>query len=275
MDWQQSPGHIGTWPGDHPNSGIMLLRRTINSFEMHKMTVRTDQLLCIAEATNYKVYIWKSEAEAHCQAKALVLSVKQCHAPYYWLYEKGMTRVRVGLQGLQLGNAFRCSNISSSVGLKSFCSWCFKLRGTPRQSSPTSGRCITSWLLSATCVSHSPTCLHKACWTTAQGVRPSMLRNTQNRKYMKGKNVTQEEVQVMRTGKKTSLSIDQVTPKSPECQSDAQHLPSNSTNEHGLVYTLDLPESFWSCLLSKFSLNCTNCHVFVSTKMFITPCYFG
>ena len=35
----------------------------------------------------------------------------------------------VGFQGLHLDDAFRCSNISYSVGLKSFCPWCFKLGG--------------------------------------------------------------------------------------------------------------------------------------------------
>ena len=58
---------------------------------------RTDKLLCIAEATNLKVYIWELEAEAHGQMKALVLSLKQYHAYYYQLYEKGMSRPMVGL----------------------------------------------------------------------------------------------------------------------------------------------------------------------------------
>ena len=38
-----------------------------------------------------------------------------------------MTRAMVGLQGPHLSDAFICSNMSSSVGLKSFCPWCFKL----------------------------------------------------------------------------------------------------------------------------------------------------
>ena len=100
-----------------------------NSFEMHKVMVRTDQLLCIAETTNSKIYIRELEAETHGQAKTLVLSVKQYHAHDYHFYEKGMTRAMVGLQGLNSSNAFRCSNVSSSVGLKLFCSWCFKLWG--------------------------------------------------------------------------------------------------------------------------------------------------
>ena len=35
----------------------------------------------------------------------------------------------VGLQGLHLGKAFRCHNISACMGLKSFCPWCLKLGG--------------------------------------------------------------------------------------------------------------------------------------------------
>ena len=108
------------------------LQEDHNSFKMHKMTVRTDQLLHIAEATNLKVYTWESEAEAHGWKKALVLSLKQYHTNYYQLYKKGISRAMVGLQGLHLGDTFRHSNVSSSVGLKSFCHWCFKLGGTPR-----------------------------------------------------------------------------------------------------------------------------------------------
>ena len=40
-----------------------------------------------------------------------------------------VTETVLGLQGLHLSDAFRCSNISSSVGLKSFCPWCFRLGG--------------------------------------------------------------------------------------------------------------------------------------------------
>ena len=35
----------------------------------------------------------------------------------------------VGLQGLHISDVFRCSNMSSSIGLKSFQSWCYKLWG--------------------------------------------------------------------------------------------------------------------------------------------------
>ena len=80
-------------------------------------------------ATDSQIYTRDSEAKAHCWAKTLVLLLKQCHACYYCFYEKGMTRAMVGLQGLHLSDAFRCYSMSSSVGLKSFCPWCFKLGG--------------------------------------------------------------------------------------------------------------------------------------------------
>ena len=108
------------------------LKEDHNSFEMHQMTVRTDQLLYIAEATDTKVYTCELEAEACGQMKALALSLKQYHAHYYQLYKERTTRAMVGLQGLHSGDAFRHSNVSSSVELKLFCPWCFKLGGNTK-----------------------------------------------------------------------------------------------------------------------------------------------
>ena len=51
----------------------------------------------------------------------------QFHAHFYLLYEKGMACAIVILQGLHLGDTFRCPNVSASVGLKSFCTWFLKL----------------------------------------------------------------------------------------------------------------------------------------------------
>ena len=56
------------------------------------MTVRTDQLLQIAEAAGSKIYTRELEAETHGRAKTLVLLLKQYHAHYYQFYEKGTTR---------------------------------------------------------------------------------------------------------------------------------------------------------------------------------------
>ena len=64
------------------------LEEDCNSVEMNKMTVRNDQLLHIAEATNLKIYTWELEAKALGLAKTLVLSLKPHHAHYYQLYEK-------------------------------------------------------------------------------------------------------------------------------------------------------------------------------------------
>ena len=94
---------------------------------MCRMVARTDQLLHIAMATDSHIYTRDSEAEVHGQANTLVLLLKEYHAHYFHFYEKGMTTAIIGLQGLHLSDAFRCSNVSSSVGLKSCCPWCSKL----------------------------------------------------------------------------------------------------------------------------------------------------
>ena len=127
--------HQAVWGHDHEiirTEWDCALEKDCNSFEMWKMMVSTSQLLHIAEANNLKIYPVELEATAHGWMKTLVLSLKQYHALYYRLYEKGMTRAMVGLQGLHSSNAFRCSNVSSSVGLKSFCpgvsSWGATLR---------------------------------------------------------------------------------------------------------------------------------------------------
>ena len=100
-----------------------------NSFEMKRMTTRTDQLLHVAEAIGSKIYTRESEAETHSPANALVLSLKQFHTHYYRLYEKGTTRAMVCLQDLHTSDAFQHLNISASMGLKSFCPWCFIFGG--------------------------------------------------------------------------------------------------------------------------------------------------
>ena len=101
-------------------------------FEMRRMTTRTDQLLHTAEATGSKIYTRESEAGTHDPAKALVLSLKEFHAHFYRLNKKGTNRAMVGLQGLHSSDAFQHPNISASVGLKSFCPWCFKFRGNTK-----------------------------------------------------------------------------------------------------------------------------------------------
>ena len=70
------------------------------------MMVRTDQLLHIAKATGSKIYTRESDTETNVKAKTLVLLLKQYHAQYYQLYEKGATRPVVGLQGLHTSDAF-------------------------------------------------------------------------------------------------------------------------------------------------------------------------
>ena len=140
-DWTETQierigdSHQNIWGHDHKilrAEWKCALVEDCTSFEMGRMTVRTDQLLCIAEATGSKIYTSKSEVWSCSPAKALVLSLKQFHAHFYRLYEKATTRAMVGLQGLHSSNAFWHPNVSTSMDLKSFCLWCLKFGGNTK-----------------------------------------------------------------------------------------------------------------------------------------------
>ena len=105
------------------------LAEDCNSFQMWKMTLRTEQQLHITEATSSKIHTRESEAKTHERVRNMELLLKQYHTHHYWFYEKGMTRVIVGLQRLHFSDVFWCSNVTASVGLKSFCPWWFKFGG--------------------------------------------------------------------------------------------------------------------------------------------------
>ena len=134
------------------------------------MTIRTKQLLWIKEATHSNIYTWKTEAEVHGQKKTLVQSLKQFHAHFYQLYEKGMTQAMVGLQGVHKSDAFKCSNILAIVGLKSFGSWCLKPGGTLKQSLSILEMFITGWWLYAMYASLLPAWMHSMSWITIHQV---------------------------------------------------------------------------------------------------------
>ena len=75
--------HQAMWGHDHESiqrEWDCALVEDCNSFEMCRMMVKTDQLLCIAVATDSQIYTRDSEAEAHGHAKTLVLSLKQYHS---------------------------------------------------------------------------------------------------------------------------------------------------------------------------------------------------
>ena len=111
-------GHQDIWGNDHKiirTEQKCTLVEDCTSFEMQRMTTRTDQLLHKAETTGSKIYTRKSEVETCGQAKALVLSLKQYHIHYCRFYKKGTTRAMVGLQGLHKSNTFQHLNISAGV----------------------------------------------------------------------------------------------------------------------------------------------------------------
>ena len=104
-----------------------------------------------------------------------------------------MTMAMVGLQGIHSGDAFRCSNVSSSLGLKSFCPWCFKLGGSTEVIA-THLREV-HYRLAITC---------NLCKLFTSMSAQSVLDHHSGCKAkhdMKRKKVAQENIQVMRTGK--------------------------------------------------------------------------
>ena len=124
--------HQAIWDSGHEviqTEWLITLEEDHTSFEVNRMTIQTKQLILIKEATHSKVHTWESEAEVHDQKKALVQSLKQFHACFYQLYEKGTTWAMVSLQGLHASDLFRCINVLVGVGIKSFCLWCLKLGG--------------------------------------------------------------------------------------------------------------------------------------------------
>ena len=125
--------HQAVWGSDFSivkEEQDLTLKEDFGSFEMDKMTVQTDQLFWFKEATDMKnIHPREHEVDVYGKEKTLVHLLNQFHAHFYWLYEKGMTCAMVGLQGPHSGEALRHPNISSGVGLQSFCPWCFKLGG--------------------------------------------------------------------------------------------------------------------------------------------------
>ena len=185
--------HQAMWGHSHesiPAEQDCALAEDHNSFEICRMMVRTDQLLCIATATDSQIYTRDLDAKARGQVKTLVLLLKQYHAHYYHFYEKGMTRAMVGPQGLHLSNAFRYFNVSSSVGLKSFSPVASNLGATLKWYQATWGKCITDWPSLVTSIMPSPACLCRASWNTTQDVRPNVQKNAQKKKDVRLKSHT-------------------------------------------------------------------------------------
>ena len=104
----------------------MCSSRWLYFLQMRWMATRTDQLVHIAKLLAPKFTPRESEVGAQDLVKAFILSLKQFHAHYYRLYEKGTTRAMMGLQGLHSSDAFWCLNMSARVCLKSFYPWCPK-----------------------------------------------------------------------------------------------------------------------------------------------------
>ena len=152
------------------------------------MAIRTDQLLCIAKATGSKIHTRELEAETIGRLRTVVLSLKQYHTQYYCFYEKGKMKAMIGLQRLHTSDAFQYSNMSSSVGLKLFCPWCFKLGGN-METIATHLREV-HYRLDIACDICMPACWHRSCQSAIQDVRSRHTRRSPRPKIKKKPNIS-------------------------------------------------------------------------------------
>ena len=171
------------------------------------MTVRTDQLLCIAKATGSKIKLESQRPKSMAGQRLWYCHWKKHHVLFYQFYEKGTTRAMVGLQGLHRSDTSQHSNVSASVGLKSFFPWCFKLGGNTET--------IATHLRSPLSVDH---CLQhlQIIWQHIGADCPGTPFRMQGQ-------VAQKEVPDERAGK-SFLTLVQVAPMNPAGQRDAQDL---------------------------------------------------
>ena len=96
-----------------------------------------------------------------------------------------MTRAMVGLQGLHSSDTFHCSNISTNVGLKSFCTWCLKLRGNTKTIVIHLTEVHYHLAIVFTFARHLPVCHHKPSLSTTLDVRSSHTKRSPRQKSRK------------------------------------------------------------------------------------------
>ena len=117
--------HTTVWESDHKaikTEWNLHLDRDPSSFAVSEMMAHTNHLLQIKVANNMgNFYPSEHKADVNGWKKALVQSLKQFHAHYYWLYEKDLNCAMVGLQNLHSGDALECSSISAGMEPKLFC----------------------------------------------------------------------------------------------------------------------------------------------------------
>ena len=186
MDWTDvqlkriEGGHQDVWGHNHEIIRVKqncTLMDDHTYFEMRWIATRTGQLIHIAKATGSKIYTRESEAQTQGLPKALVLSLKQFHAHYYRLYEKGTTRAMVGLQGLHSSDAFWHLNMLASVGPKSFSPWCLKLGGNTEITATHLREVDYRLAIMCNFCNHSPTCQCRWSWNTNQSAGQSHTRS--------------------------------------------------------------------------------------------------
>ena len=107
----------------------------------------------------------------------------------------------VDFQGLHLSKAFRCSNMSSSMGLNLFCSWCFKLAVSTEMIAIHLREVHYRLAIACNSCKSFASMSALSILDTTLGARPSLLNSAQNKKDRRRQKVTQEKVQGTKAGK--------------------------------------------------------------------------
>ena len=154
----------------------------------------------------------------------------------------------------------------SQCGSKSFCPWCPKLGWTLKWSPSILERCTIGWWSHVTYASHSLAWKHRESWTTILDAKPSVTRNAQNRRDMKGWKSHTRWSPSPRDKRRHPNYPDQMSPRSHKKQNATQHLQSSAAGECKLLHFLNLSGSSQLHCLGKSSLSQTNCHFFLQSQ---------
>ena len=194
---------------------------------------------------------WSKQDDGQDQTTALNQRSYALENPPMWITGRGpreeedssalikavpcMTCSMVSLQGLYLGDAFRHPNVSTSVGLKSFCPWCLKL-----------GRNTETIAICLWQVHYMMVIMCDICWVFACMSAQSILDHHLGCKTKHDKECAEHEGPITAPKKrglwnkrKHPSHMVQMLLSSHMEQNVALHLPSSQAGEHKLVHSLD------------------------------------
>ena len=148
------------------------------------------------------------------------------------VYKKGTTCAMVGLH---LGDTFRHSNVSISMGLKSFCPWCLKL-----------GRNTKTIAIHLWVVHYRTAIVWDVCWVFTSMSAQSILDHHSGCKAKHNKNMWRVKnpqkpppIRILGDKRKCPSHTVQMLPSSHNGGNVAPHLPSSPASECTSIHSLD------------------------------------